>query len=82
MTNDQLYSLEMDLSNWLPLSKVHEHFPHFHYSTLKHLFAQRDKKVGLARCYKRVGRTGFVNVALFGLWLAGQLPEQNHEPPF
>ncbi len=82
MTHDQTHSLEMNLNNWLPITKLHEHFPQFHQSTLKHLFSQREKKIGLSRCYRKIGRKGFVNIALFGLWLAGQLPEQQSEPPF
>ncbi len=81
MTDDQMHDYEMNLNNWQPLSKLSEYYPQFNKNTLKHLFIQRHKKIGLSRCYMLIGRSGFVNVALFGLWLAGQLPEQT-SPPF
>ncbi len=80
MTSDQAVTLHaMNLSNWIPLGEVHKHYPQFTKPTIKNLFWKRDEKAGLSRCYRRVGKKGFVNVPLFGLWLAGALPEQQQK---
>ncbi|PML91992.1 hypothetical protein [Vibrio breoganii] len=63
-----------NLENWQPLTTVAEVFPQFTQPQLKRLFWQREQHVGLSRCYKQVGKRGYVCLPLFGLWLAGQLP--------
>ncbi|MGI2822007.1 hypothetical protein [Vibrio fluvialis] len=74
-TNDiSLYA--MNLNNWVPSAELNTHYPQFSKATIKNLFWKRDEKAGLSRCYRQVGKKGFVNVPLFGLWLAGALPEQ------
>ncbi|PML05334.1 hypothetical protein BCT86_13070 [Vibrio breoganii] len=65
-----------DLNNWQPMTKVAEVFPQFTTPQLKRLFWMRDKHEGLSRCYKQVGKRGYVCLPVFGLWLAGELPEQ------
>ncbi|PMM87091.1 hypothetical protein BCT45_05155 [Vibrio breoganii] len=68
-----------DLNNWQPMTKVAEVFPQFTKQQLKRLFWQREKHMGLMRCYKQVGKRGYVCLPLFGMWLAGQLPEQQED---
>ncbi len=65
-----------DLSNWLPLPEVHKVHPQFTYSQLKTLFWKRDEKAGLSRCCRIVGRRMYVCLPVFGLWLAGEVPEK------
>ncbi len=74
-TND-VSQYAMNLHNWVVATELHNHYPQFSKATIKNLFWKRDEKVGLSRCYRQVGKKGFVNVPLFGLWLAGALPEQ------
>lgn len=76
MTTDQTTALLIDLQNWQPMTKVAQSFPQFSPSQLKRLFWQREQHIGLSACYRQVGKRGYVCVPLFGLWLAGQLPEQ------
>ncbi|OED95175.1 hypothetical protein [Vibrio breoganii] len=65
-----------DLNNWQPMTSVAEVFPQFTAQQLKRLFWMRDQHAGLSRCYKQVGKRGYVCLPIFGLWLAGELPEQ------
>jgi hypothetical protein len=77
---DQNFNLYMiDLDNWQPAKKVAETFPQFTPTQLKRLFWQRDKYPGLSTCYRQVGKRGYICLPSFGLWLAGQLPEQNKD---
>ncbi|WP_354624878.1 hypothetical protein [Psychromonas sp. MME2] len=64
-----------NLNNWQPMTKVAEVFPQFTHTQLKRLFWQRQLHQGLSTCYKQVGKRGYVCLPLFGLWLAGKLPE-------
>lgn len=68
--------LSSDLNNWLPVSEVPNHFQQFTAAQLKRLFWQREKHAGLSTCYRQVGKRGYLNIPLFGLYLAGLLPEQ------
>jgi hypothetical protein len=65
-----------NLNNWQPMTKVAEVYPQFTQTQLKRLFWQRKKYPGLSTCYRQVGKRGYVCLPLFGLWLAGQLPDQ------
>jgi len=76
MTNDQLTKLSIDLTNWIPTQEVPKHYPQFNLTQLKALIWKRSERKGLSRCYKRVGKRGYINVKLFSLWMAGELPEQ------
>ncbi|HCG8859553.1 hypothetical protein NOK75_00855 [Vibrio parahaemolyticus] len=76
MKFDQITAYTTDLSNWQPMSKVAEVYPQFSQTQLKRIFWLRDQHKGLSTCYKRVGKRGYVCLPLFGLWLSGQLPEQ------
>ncbi len=71
------YELKANLKNWLPLSEVANHFPQFTVYQIKRLFWQRHKYIGLDSCYRQIGKKGYVCLPLFGLWMAGALPEQN-----
>lgn len=75
---DQITKYISDLSNWQPMKKVAETFPQFTSSQLKRMFWQRQQHQGLSTCYRQVGKRGYVCIPLFGLWLAGQLPEQQN----
>ncbi|EJG0781109.1 hypothetical protein C4G25_RS19865 [Vibrio parahaemolyticus] len=78
-TTDQITAYTTDLSNWQPMAKVSEVYPQFSPTQLKRLFWQRDQNKGLSTCYKQVGKRGYVCLPLFGMYLAGLLPEQqNH----
>ncbi|MBF4799416.1 hypothetical protein RE654_00125 [Aeromonas caviae] len=76
MTNLELISMTQNLDNWVPMRQLPKIYKQFGYSTLKTLFWKRADRPGLERCSRLVGKRLFVNVPLFGLWLAGQLPEQ------
>lgn len=76
MNNQELSNLASDLTNWKKATEVSIEFPQFTRSQLKALFWKRAQHPGLSRCYRQVGKFGYVNVPLFGLWLAGALPEQ------
>ncbi|BDC80827.1 TPA: hypothetical protein PKO72_002822 [Aeromonas hydrophila] len=76
MTNSELISMTQNLDNWVPMSQLPNIYKQFGYSTLKTLFWKRADRPGLERCSRLVGKRLYVNVPLFGLWLAGQLPEQ------
>ncbi|MEZ9902842.1 hypothetical protein [Vibrio breoganii] len=77
MTNDhEITALSADLNNWVATTKLPETYPQFSYSQLKHMFWKRDEKPGLNRCYRKLGKGSYVNIKLFGLWMAGELPEQ------
>ena len=68
-----------NLNNWMPMTTVPEVFSQFTQTQLKRLFWQRRKHPGLSSCYRQVGKRGYVCLPLFGLWLAGQLPEQKKD---
>lgn len=74
--HDQLQALAADLTSWLPMREFAESNRQFSYPQLKTLFWQVDKHPGLSRCSRVVGRRRYICGPLFGLFLAGQLPEQ------
>jgi hypothetical protein len=43
------------------------------------LIWKRENNPALNRCYRIVGRKGYINLPLFGLFMAGALPEQRGE---
>ncbi|MGO2510050.1 MAG: hypothetical protein ACTH6Y_13850 [Vibrio hibernica] len=75
-TTTDLLSYTTNLENWKPTTELPEIYPQFTATQLKNLFWQRSKHIGLSTCYRQVGKRGYVCVPVFGLWLAGQLPEQ------
>lgn len=76
MINDQINNYLADINNWQLVKEVPKHYPQFTDSQLKNLLWKRDEKAGLERCYRQVGKRGYLNVPVFGLWMAGLLPEQ------
>lgn len=76
MTIDQITAYTIDLNNWQPMTKVADVYPQFSPTQLKRLFWQREQRKGLSTCYRQVGKRGYVCLPLFGMWLAGQLPDQ------
>lgn len=75
--NDQtLITMAQNLGNWMPMAELPKHYSQFTYATLKTMFWKRSERPGLERCSRMVGKKLFVCVPMFGLWLAGELPEQ------
>lgn len=79
MEQNDLIRMSQQIENWRPFADIAEEYPQFSQSTLKTLFWKRDERPGLSRCARMVGKRLFVNVPMFGLWLGGQLPEQQGE---
>jgi len=65
-----------DLSNWLPSRDLPRVYQQFSPAQIKTLLWKRDEHAGLSRCCRMVGARLYVNTKLFGLWMAGELPEQ------
>lgn len=76
MESINLINFTQDLNNWQAMADIPKSFPQFKYPTLKTLFWQSDKHPGLNRCSRILGKKRYINIPLFGLYLAGQLPEQ------
>lgn len=76
MNKFDLMALAQCLNNWKDMNELSTEYPQFSRSTLKHMFWTQAERPGLARCTRIVGKKRFVNVPMFGLWLAGALPEQ------
>ncbi|MFQ2315845.1 hypothetical protein [Aeromonas caviae] len=77
MSNIDLNAMAQDLGNWLPMAEIPARYPQFgKLTTMKHLFWKRAEHPGLERCSRMIGKKLFINVPLFGLWMAGGLPEQ------
>ncbi len=64
-----------NLNDWIPLSEVSENFPQFSKSQIKTLFWRRHKHQGLATCYRKIGKKGYVNIRRFAIWMGGGLSE-------
>lgn len=75
-TLNEVSGLSRNLGNWLTLKKFVEQHPEFTYSQIRYLYLHRKKRTGLETCFRQVGRKGYGNPQLFGLYLAGLLPEQ------
>lgn len=78
-TEQQLDELAQDLKNWMAMDELPNHYPQFSYATLKVMFWKRAERPGLQRISKKVGKKLFVNIPMFGLWMAGKLPEQDSD---
>lgn len=77
MTNEtSLIAVAQDITNWQPMREFPKYYPQFSASTIKTLMWKRDEKPGLNRCARMVGSRLYINTKLFGMWLAGALPEQ------
>ncbi|BAJ03901.1 hypothetical protein [Shewanella violacea] len=66
----------VDLSNWQTVTKLIQFYPQFTQQQFRVLFNKPDNNVGLSRCHRVMGNQTYINLPLFGLWLSGQLPEQ------
>ncbi len=75
MTNITKYTI--DLNNWRVLTEIPSQYPQFSLSQLKHLFWKRKEHVGLSQCYRVIGKRAYVCLPLFGLWLAGELNQED-----
>jgi len=79
MTTNNISAYAEDLNNWIKFSDFAKEFAtedsKFTYPQIKRLFIERNsgKYPDLNRCYRLVGKTGYVNKPLFGLWMAGLL---------
>ncbi|POG21259.1 hypothetical protein C2855_21210 [Aeromonas bestiarum] len=71
-----LIAVAQDVNNWQPMQAFPKHFPQFSASTIKTLMWKREEKPGLSRCTRMVGSRLYINTKLFGMWMAGALPEQ------
>lgn len=77
MTDEtQIQTLASDLASWVPMREFAESNRQFSYQQIKSLFWQADKHPGLHRCSRVIGKRRYIHSKLFGLFLAGQLPEQ------
>lgn len=74
--NDQLTQLSTNLENWIPSLEFPERFPQFTTSQIKRLLWKRSEDPALASCCRMVGKQLYVNAPMFGLWMAGALPQQ------
>ncbi|MFM5589199.1 hypothetical protein ACET65_19845 [Aeromonas rivipollensis] len=79
MTNLNFLAMAQDPANWVAMSEMPSRYPQFSKATLKHLFWKRAERPGLERCSRMIGKKLFINVPMFGLWMAGALPEQQGE---
>lgn len=73
---DQTAVIASDLTNWRPVREIAEANGQFTYAQLKALFWKADEHPGLSRCTRIIGKRRYVCAPLFGLYLAGLLPEQ------
>ena len=74
MTETELNKIKLDLSKWVPLTDIAEHFPNFSYAQLRRIFWKRKEKkyAGFSQCVKQVGKKVYINTSLFSWWLAGE----------
>lgn len=72
-------AVAQDVKNWVPMREFPKLYPQFTQSTIKTLMWKRDEKPGLNRCARMVGSKLYINTKLFGMWLAGALPEQQEK---
>ncbi|AIW15086.1 MULTISPECIES: hypothetical protein [Vibrio oreintalis group] len=68
---------ELDLNQWVTIQELAKRYRQFSLSQLKHLIWKRREHHGLARCYRIIGKKGYINLNLFTMWMNGELPEQN-----
>jgi len=78
MNTLEIFDLAKDQKNWQKLRSFSNSSDNYTYAQLKRLFHQRtsNKYPGLTHCFKLVGKTGYINQAIFGLWMADLLPIQ------
>lgn len=69
-------AIAANLANWPSMREFANSHPQFTYAQLKALFWKADEHPGLSRCTRIIGKRRYVCAPLFGLYLAGLLPEQ------
>lgn len=68
----QIQQLAMNGEYWFKMKSVPTVLPQFSYTQLKHLFWS-NKDESLNKCTRIVGKTRYINIKLFALWLSGEL---------
>jgi len=78
MTNldTTLIPIITSLENWLPSSELAKQYSQFTHSQIKHLLWRRAEDPILNSCCKLIGKRLYVNVPMFCLWMANELPIQ------
>lgn len=79
MNNNEIYNLAKNQDNWQKLRSYASSSENYTYAQLKRLFSERESdkySAGLKHCFKLVGKTGYINEPLLGLWMAGLLTDQ------
>lgn len=76
MTNLNLTNFKSDLKNWVACKELCKRYPQFSNAQLKYLLWKRKDDPALESCCCLVGKKLYVNVPMFGLWMAGELPQQ------
>lgn len=66
----------LKLNHWVTVNELARRNKQFTLSQLKHLIWKRKEHKGLDRCYRIVGKRGYINIKLFALWMDGELPAQ------
>jgi len=70
MTEQQ--KLAMALNNRVPMRKTPSVLPQFSYNQIKTLLWKRESN-GLSRCSKMIESNFYINLPMFGLYLAREL---------
>ncbi|TPH18497.1 hypothetical protein [Litorilituus lipolyticus] len=69
-------NLFTDLNNWKPSSDLPKEYTQFTKAQFKRLLWKRAEDTALNSCCRLVGKRLYVNVPMFALWMAGELPLQ------
>ncbi|MFM2667158.1 hypothetical protein AAFX24_20425 [Vibrio mediterranei] len=64
---------ELDLNNWVTVNELASRYKQFTLAQLKHLIWKRKEHPGLEKCYRIVGKKGYINTKLFAMWMSGEL---------
>lgn len=74
-TQAKVISLSQDSNNWVKKQAFTADNSNFSEGQLSHLFRNRKnpKYKGLSYCFKLVGKTGYVNKPILGMWMSGLL---------
>lgn len=77
LTDAQIIEMASDMDNWVAIRDFTHKVNGFTYAQLKVLFWKAEEHPGLETCTRIVGKKRYINLKLFGAWLAGLLPEQS-----
>ena len=75
MNDSELIDYITNLNNWVPQRDIPKVYPQYTHSQIKILFWKREEHPGLSRCMKMVGKRMYINVPMFGLWMAGKISD-------